>query len=105
MQAWVNHMAPYVKSLDKNHLLTVGEEGFYSTTADRLDCNPLFDSGEYCRRSGNKCLETHTPCQLLLPGVLDVWEGLLVAHLKTMRRVPDPCPLLQQCFCKGLVWC
>eukprot|EP00891_Asterochloris_glomerata_P005372 jgi/Astpho2/5372/fgenesh1_pg.00075_%23_44_t len=44
---WVNMMAPYVKSLDKNHLLTLGEEGFYSTTANRLDCNPLFDSNGY----------------------------------------------------------
>lgn len=36
MQEWVNTMAAYVKSLDSNHLLTVGEEGFYPSG----DANP-----------------------------------------------------------------
>lgn len=39
LQAWIDEMAPYVKSLDPNHLLTVGEEGFYSTSG-QTDSNP-----------------------------------------------------------------
>ena len=29
LKEWVNTMAAYVKTLDSNHLLTIGEEGFY----------------------------------------------------------------------------
>ena len=31
LQSWIEEMVPYVKSLDANHLLTIGEEGFYSS--------------------------------------------------------------------------
>lgn len=37
-------MARYVKGLDPNHLLTIGEEGFYSTSQLRLSANPGFTS-------------------------------------------------------------
>lgn len=33
-------MAPYVKSLDPNHLLSIGEEGFYSVTNPASAYNP-----------------------------------------------------------------
>ena len=33
-------MAPYVKSLDPNHLLSIGEEGFYSATNPASAYNP-----------------------------------------------------------------
>lgn len=42
MQAWVKEMAAYVKSLDPNHLLTVGEEGFYPPSGQM--CNPQYNT-------------------------------------------------------------
>ncbi|AES61539.1 putative mannan endo-1,4-beta-mannosidase [Medicago truncatula] len=32
IQNWVSEMAPYVKSIDSNHMLEIGLEGFYSET-------------------------------------------------------------------------
>ena len=46
MQNWVNEMAAYVKSLDSNHLLTVGEEGFYTSTQNQTYCNPSSSARE-----------------------------------------------------------
>jgi endo-1,4-beta-mannosidase len=47
MQNWTSEMAAYVKSLDPNHLLTLGEEGFYSTSTDRLSVNPGYASAQH----------------------------------------------------------
>ncbi|XP_065874184.1 mannan endo-1,4-beta-mannosidase 2-like [Euphorbia lathyris] len=41
LQAWIEEMSAYVKSIDRNHLLTVGLEGFYGPkNPKRLTVNP-----------------------------------------------------------------
>ncbi|KAJ1418501.1 Glycoside hydrolase, family 5 [Sesbania bispinosa] len=46
INAWVQEMAPYVKSIDQNHLLEVGMEGFYGDSIpDRKQYNPGFQVG------------------------------------------------------------
>ncbi|KAH9605362.1 hypothetical protein KSS87_011741 [Heliosperma pusillum] len=41
LQAWIAEMAAHTKSLDQNHLVTVGLEGFYdSTIGEKSEVNP-----------------------------------------------------------------
>lgn len=41
LQGWIIEMANFVKSIDRNHLLTIGLEGFYGpATPERLSMNP-----------------------------------------------------------------
>ncbi|XP_020597042.1 mannan endo-1,4-beta-mannosidase 6-like [Phalaenopsis equestris] len=47
LQSWIEEMAFHVKSIDPNHLLEIGLEGFYgNSTPDRLRFNPDSYSGQ-----------------------------------------------------------
>ncbi|CAI9110817.1 OLC1v1010906C1 [Oldenlandia corymbosa var. corymbosa] len=46
IQAWIAEMASYVKSIDRNHLLEAGLEGFYGpSTPQRTQLNPGYGVG------------------------------------------------------------
>ncbi|PKA66572.1 Mannan endo-1,4-beta-mannosidase 1 [Apostasia shenzhenica] len=46
IQAWVTEMAAHVKSIDKNHLLEAGLEGFYGPSSpSEIQTNPGFEVG------------------------------------------------------------
>jgi hypothetical protein len=46
IQAWINDVAPYLKSLAPNQLVTVGEDGFYQTAnCQSNQCAPKHPHG------------------------------------------------------------
>jgi mannan endo-1,4-beta-mannosidase len=56
LQAWIEEMASYVKSIDPLHLLEIGVEGFYGpSTPDFFDVNP----NAYSANAGTDFIRNH----------------------------------------------
>eukprot|EP00873_Tetraselmis_striata_P006511 jgi/Tetstr1/426775/TSEL_016991.t1 len=55
LQDWIKEMASYVKTLDANHLLSVGEEGFFSEGSPFIADNP----STWSSRSGQDFVMNH----------------------------------------------
>ncbi|DBA74432.1 TPA: hypothetical protein ACH3X1_011186 [Trebouxia sp. C0004] len=63
IQAWIQQAADHMKAVDPNHMVTVGEEGFYGfgAPAASIATNPNSDNTGWAEKAGQNFLENHTP--------------------------------------------
>ncbi|KAK9841349.1 hypothetical protein WJX74_004374 [Apatococcus lobatus] len=59
IQSWIQEMVPYLKSLDGNHLLSIGEEGFYSSQDPARARSDPQSNGSWALTEGQDFLFNH----------------------------------------------
>ena len=59
IQNWIDRIAKYVKSIDSNHLIGVGHEGFFGPDSPMVKYNPNGDSSDWASKEGQDFLENH----------------------------------------------
>jgi mannan endo-1,4-beta-mannosidase len=98
LAAWIKEMAAHVKSLDSNHLLTVGEEGFYRTTTASLGANPGSWAAEYDQDfvvdHSDPNIDFATmhgwPDQWKVAGDLNFWKTWIQTHIDDAAALGKP---------------
>lgn len=100
LKLWIDEMAAFLKSIDRNHLLTVGEEGFYPRNVPQSEANPqglnswAFDEGQHPvldhSSSHIDFVSIHIWCQSWLapePSFIQRW---LSQHAEDARQLGKP---------------
>ena len=61
VQTWLEEMTEYFRSIDTKHLLTIGEEGFYSGNEESIKANPGYSGkkGGWAHLQGQDFLKNH----------------------------------------------
>ncbi|KAK9824422.1 hypothetical protein WJX72_010142 [[Myrmecia] bisecta] len=107
LQSWIDEMAAYVKGIDGNHLLTIGEEGLFGQSDS--SANP-----PYVQNSGQDFLANHRSSnidfatvhiwpdnwQLSPPLPVDFVSNFLQAHIQAAQQLGKP--LLLEEFGKSI---
>ncbi len=89
-----------MKAVDPNHMVTVGEEGFYGfgAPAASIATNPNTDNTGWAEKAGQNFLDNHTPASIDFAAThiwTDNWEvcmlDIQIAYICTIPHV-TVCP-------------
>jgi mannan endo-1,4-beta-mannosidase len=102
LQSWISSMAEFVKSIDPNHLLTVGEEGFFSNEdSHKVSYANPSGTGSWAGDQGQNFAADHSDSNIDYAGIhmwIQNWEDAtddfafrwLDEHIRQSRRLGKP---------------
>eukprot|EP01023_Acetabularia_acetabulum_P065544 TRINITY_DN869_c0_g2_i1.p1 TRINITY_DN869_c0_g2~~TRINITY_DN869_c0_g2_i1.p1 ORF type:complete len:449 (-),score=72.10 TRINITY_DN869_c0_g2_i1:2142-3404(-) len=75
IQAWIDEMSAFLKSVDSNHMITIGEEGFFGWGSGKEGANPDAwngDFGGWAMKSGQNFYNNHAGNNIDFAGI-HIW--------------------------------
>eukprot|EP01025_Chloroclados_australasicus_P029293 TRINITY_DN29229_c0_g1_i1.p1 TRINITY_DN29229_c0_g1~~TRINITY_DN29229_c0_g1_i1.p1 ORF type:complete len:591 (-),score=64.04 TRINITY_DN29229_c0_g1_i1:1726-3498(-) len=75
IQAWIDEMSDFLKSVDPNHMVTIGQEGFYGWDSGKEYINPDAwngESGAWAMKSGQDFVPNHSGQAIDFAGI-HIW--------------------------------
>lgn len=100
LDTWISSMASFVKTIDPNHLLTVGEEGFFSNETPEQEANPS-GNNSWAGDQGQNFIANHADEHIDYAGIhmwIQNWEEPTVdfakrwldEHIKQSKKLGKP---------------